>query len=87
MNILIDFLGLVGGLLLSICAVPLAWRSLRTKETDGISWTFIALWGFGEIFMLIYGIVNVLPGLIINTIVNTVAAIIITGVKFKYGRS
>ena len=62
----LDFLGWAGSLLLGVCALPQAIQSFREGKTYGLSPSFIALWGIGEIFLLIY----ILPQAIIPLIVN-----------------
>ena len=38
-------LGWIGSLCLAICALPQAWQSFKEKNSNGISWGFLMLWG------------------------------------------
>ena len=49
-----EIIGWLGSIMLSICGLPQAIESYKKKNSDGISWAFILLWLFGEIFALIY---------------------------------
>lgn len=47
-------IGWIGNLSLSICAVPQVYHTFTTKKTEGLSWLFLLLWFFGEVFALLY---------------------------------
>lgn len=49
-----EILGWLGSICLAICGIPQAWQSYRDKHSEGISWGFILLWTFGEVFALAY---------------------------------
>ena len=49
-----ETIGWIGSLSLSICAVPQVYHTYRTKQTVGLSWLFLLLWFFGEVFTLAY---------------------------------
>lgn len=87
MSIIVAYIGLIGGVLLSICAIPLAVTALRRGTARDIGWLFLAFWGIGEICMLTYGIYHAAPGIVLNTGVNTAAAVIILGVKIRDARN
>lgn len=42
-----------GGLLLSFCALPQLYHILRYKTTEGISVSFLVMWGGGELLVCI----------------------------------
>ena len=50
----IDFMGWAGSILFAICGLPQAIHSYRNKHSDGLTWSFILMWLFGEIFTFIY---------------------------------
>jgi uncharacterized protein with PQ loop repeat len=50
----VEIAGWVGGLLLSWCAVPQVLYCVRQGHAQGVSWAFLGMWGFGEIFTLAY---------------------------------
>jgi uncharacterized protein with PQ loop repeat len=47
-------IGWIGSFCFAICGVPQAFKSYKDGHSDGISWSFLLLWLFGEIFTLIY---------------------------------
>ena len=49
-----EILGWLGSICLGICGIPQAWQSFKNKHSHGISWGFVLLWAFGEIFALAY---------------------------------
>lgn len=49
-----EALGWVGGLLFSLCAIPQAWSAWKNKHSDGLSWSFLVMWFFGEVATVIY---------------------------------
>lgn len=51
---LFEILGWLGSICLAICGLPQAWQSFKDKHSHGISWGFVLLWSFGEIFALAY---------------------------------
>lgn len=49
-----EILGWLGSICLAICGIPQAWQSIKDKHSHGISWGFVLLWAFGEMFALAY---------------------------------
>jgi len=49
-----EILGWLGSICLAICGIPQAWQSIKDKHSHGISWGFVLLWAFGEVFALAY---------------------------------
>ena len=77
---LITILGWIGSILLAVCGAPQAWQSYKEKNSDGISWAFLLLWGFGEIFCLGYVYDKLDLPLLMNYAIN----ILIVGVMVYY---
>lgn len=75
-------LGWLGSVCLAICGVPQAWSSYKDKHSRGISWGFLLLWAFGEIFALAYVSDKLDFPLLMNYAVN----ILIVGVILYYKR-
>ena len=51
---IIEIIGWIGAILLATCGLPQLFKTLKTKNFDGLSLTFI-LWGLaGEILTLVY---------------------------------
>ena len=54
---LTELIGYAGSLLLGLCALPEVYISLTTGTT-GLSWSFLLMWYFGEILLMIYTIIK-----------------------------
>ncbi len=79
----LDFIllmGWIGSLLLSIFCLAKAWFLFKEKSSDGISWGFLFLWGFGELFGISYVVDKADAPLIMNYATN----ILIIGVILYY---
>jgi MtN3 and saliva related transmembrane protein len=57
-------LGLIAGLLTTVCWVPQLARSLRTRSTDDLSWAYLAVLATGLALWLTYGILLADPAII-----------------------
>jgi uncharacterized protein with PQ loop repeat len=75
-----EILGWLGSICLAICGLPQAWQSYKDKHSGGISWGFILLWTFGEIFALAY----VYDKLDLPLVMNYATNILILGVILYY---
>jgi uncharacterized protein with PQ loop repeat len=84
---LIEVIGWIGSILFALCGAPQAWMSYRRKNSHGLSWLFIFMWFFGELFTLIYIIdkPHMLP-LILNYTLNILFLGVILWYK-KFPRS
>jgi len=51
---MIEAIGWLGNILLSICGLPQAYKSIKDGHSEGISFFFILLWLFGEVLALVY---------------------------------
>lgn len=49
-----EFFAWLGSFLLGICALPQSWKSMKDKETVGVSPYFLWIWLLGEAFTFIY---------------------------------
>jgi uncharacterized protein with PQ loop repeat/ribosomal protein S20 len=75
-----EIMGWLGSILLAICGIPQAIQSYKEKHSHGISWGFILLWTFGEIFALAY----VYDKLDLPLVLNYATNILILGVILYY---
>ena len=75
-----EILGWLGSICLAICGIPQAWQSMKDKHSHGISWGFVLLWAFGEIFALAY----VYNKLDLPLLLNYATNILILGVILYY---
>lgn len=71
-----SILGWLGSICLALCGVPQAVMSYRERHSHGISWGFLVLWAFGELFALAYVYDKLDLPLLLNYAVN----ILIVGV-------
>lgn len=51
---MMEVLGWIGSALFALCAVPQAWQSWKQKHSDGLSWSFLLMWFFGEVLTIVY---------------------------------
>ena len=80
---MLESIGWIGSIMLGICAYPQLMHTIRTKDASGLSWGFLALWGFGEIFTLIYVIPELNYPLICNYTLNCVIISVLVHYKLK----
>ena len=75
-----ETIGWIGSILLAFCGLPQAIESFKTKNSDGLTWSFLIMWGVGEIFTIIY----ILPKWHWPLIFNYTANIIFIGIILYY---
>lgn len=61
-----EYIGWTGSILFALCGLPQAIKSVREKNSRGLSWGFLGMWFTGEILTLIY----ILPKLDLPLIFN-----------------
>ena len=72
-----EIIGYIGSIMLAICGLPQAIESYKTKSSEGLTWGFILLWFFGELFTFAYIIPKMDLPLLINYSANLIFLIII----------
>ena len=75
-----EYIGWIGSILLAFCGLPQAIESYKTKSSEGLTWSFLIMWGVGEIFTIIY----ILPKWHWPLIFNYTANIIFIGIILYY---
>ena len=80
---LFEILGWLGSICLAICGIPQAWQSFKDKHSHGISWGFVLLWAFGEIFALAYVYDKLDLPLVLNYATNILILAVILYYKIK----
>lgn len=75
-------IGLIGSLLLTFCAVPELFKTLKNQKCD-LGWGFLLMWFFGEIFCLYYAFDLTEVPLIINYSFNLILVGIMISFKKK----
>lgn len=79
-----NLLGLVAGTLTTIAFVPQVVKTWRTRSTQDISLWMFALFSFGVLLWLFYGITIGAWPVIIANIVTLVLALVILYLKLRY---
>jgi uncharacterized protein with PQ loop repeat len=82
---LIQILGWLGSICLAVCAIPQAWMSYKEKHSEGISFAYLLLWAFGEVFALAYVYDKLDLPLLLNYATNILVLGIILYYKIKPG--
>jgi len=78
-------IGLAAATLTTLSFLPQAYRSLRTRDTRGISLSMYALFTLGIALWLVYGLlIHDLPVILANG-VTLVLALIVLALKLRYG--
>ena len=67
-----ETIGYIGSIMLAICGLPQAIESYKTKSSEGLTWGFIGLWFWGEIFTFAYILPKMDLPLLINYSVNII---------------
>jgi len=78
-----EIMGWLGSICLAICGIPQAWQSYKDKHSHGISWGFVLLWAFGEIFALAYVYDKLDLPLLLNYATNILILAVILYFKIK----
>lgn len=51
---MLEISGIIGALLFAFCGLPQAITCIKTGNSQGLSWTFLIMWFFGEVFTIVY---------------------------------
>lgn len=78
-------LGYIAGTLTTICFIPQALKTIKTKDTQGISLLMYILFTIGVFCWLAYGIMLGSPPMIIFNIMTLVLSLLILFMKIKHG--
>ena len=80
-----EWLGYAAATLTTVAFVPQAIRTLRTRDTKGISLGMYVVFTIGLCFWLAYGIVLGSWPMIFSNVVTLVLALLILGLKLRHG--
>ncbi len=80
-----EWLGYIGATLTTLSFVPQAIKTIKTRDTRGISLGMYAAFTVGVAFWLGYGIVLESWPMIVSNIVTFALASTILGMKLRYG--
>ena len=78
-----DTVGWIGGVLLAFCGIPQAYKSWKEKSSEGLSWSFLLMWGFGEVFLLMYAVPKMLLPVMFNLSINILTVLVIIYYKWE----
>jgi hypothetical protein len=75
--------GWIGSFLLACCGAPEAYLAWKRRRSD-LSWIFLAMWGVGELCVLIPVLFEIKVGfLLLNYIANVIFISVICYYKYK----
>ena len=80
-----EWVGYVAATLTTVAFVPQAIKTLRTRDTKGISLGMYGVFTIGLCFWLAYGIVLGSWPMIFSNVVTLVLALLILGLKLRHG--
>jgi MtN3 and saliva related transmembrane protein len=80
-----EWVGFVAAALTTFSFIPQAIRTIRTKETHGISLGMYVMFTVGIAFWLVYGLVLMSWPMILSNIVTLVLSATILALKIRYG--
>ena len=78
-----ETIGWIGSILLAFCGLPQAIESYKTKNSDGLTWGLLIMWGLGELFTIVYIIPKWHWPLIFNYTANIIFISIIAYYKIN----
>lgn len=81
----LEWVGYVGACLTTLSFVPQAVKTIRSKETHGISLVMYAVFTVGVVFWLAYGIVLGSWPMIVSNIITLGLSATILALKLRYG--
>lgn len=82
-NVWINIVGTAAAICMILGYVPQAWRTIRTRETDGIAMPTFVMMGLGSVFFVIQGIMMGNWPLMVTNAITTVASVIIVTIKIS----
>ena len=80
-----EWVGYAAATLTTVAFVPQAIKTLRTRDTRGISLVMYVVFTVGLCFWLAYGIVLGSWPMIFSNIITLVLALLILGLKLRHG--
>ncbi|MGO4571307.1 SemiSWEET transporter [Microvirga sp. 2TAF3] len=81
----LEILGFVAAILTTVCWLPQAFRTIRTKDTKSLSLVTQSIFTFGVGLWLIYGIMAGNAPIIFANSVTFILVALILAMKLRYG--
>ncbi len=79
------WVGSLAAMLTTVCFIPQAVKTLRERDTRGISLGMYSLFTLGVFFWLIYGLLLQSPPMILANAVTFPLSAVILGCKIRWG--
>ncbi len=80
-----EWLGYIAAFLTTVSFVPQAFKTIRSKDTNGVSLSMYAVFTVGVVFWLGYGVLLGSWPIIVANVVTLVLAATILALKLRYG--
>lgn len=80
-----DWVGYIGATLTTLSFVPQAAKTIRSKDTRGLSLGMYATFTTGVVFWLAYGILLGSWPMILSNVVTLLLSLAILGMKLRHG--
>jgi MtN3 and saliva related transmembrane protein len=74
-------LGLLAGLLTTVCWVPQLVRSLRTRRTDDLGWAYLSVLAIGVGLWLSYGILRADLAIVLSNVFTLASVLTLIAIK------
>jgi MtN3 and saliva related transmembrane protein len=74
-------LGLLSGLLTTVCWVPQLVRSLRTRRTDDLGWAYLSVLAIGVGLWLSYGILRADLAIVLSNMFTLASVLTLIAIK------
>merc|ERR1711976_338281 len=81
-----DYVGLMGGVVISVMYIPQIWKSYRTKSTGDLSWLMLFVYFFGLSLIGAYAIALTLWPIVLPWIVEILLLFVQVAMKFVFDR-
>jgi len=81
-----EIIGLCAAVLTTAAFLPQVYTTWKTKDVSGLSLPMLALFFFGILLWLIYGILLDSPSLILANGITVVSVFFLVYFKIKYGK-
>jgi MtN3 and saliva related transmembrane protein len=83
-SMLAEAIGYVAAVVTTLCWVPQAWRSLRTRDVAAISLTAYSAFAAGNVLWLSYGVLIGSAPIVVANAVTLAIVLAIVGAKLRY---
>jgi len=82
----ISAIGLVGGFVTTMSGVPQIYHMYNTRDTKGVGWGMLSMWGTGLSMTTFYGIALKQPPIWVSSSTSLLMTIIMGGIKYRCER-